>query len=301
MLEFNNNMKLNNLTDAEKHVIIDKGTEPPFSGEFDNFDNEGIFICRQCNAYLYRSSDKFDSGCGWPSFDDEIGGAIEKQTDSDGHRTEILCNRCGGHLGHVFVGENQTPKNIRHCVNSVSMKFINISEVKTEEVIYLGGGCFWCIEAVFKMITGVISVRSGYSGGEKENPTYDDVCTGTTGHAEVVEIKYNPTTVSLEKILSVFFDSHDPTTLNRQGNDVGTQYRSIVLATDQKVLDIVENFIKRIQSNYSEKVVTELKLLNKFYPAEDYHDNYFALHKENPYCQIVISPKIDKIKKKYLK
>jgi peptide methionine sulfoxide reductase msrA/msrB len=297
-------MKLNNLNEEEKRVIVEKGTESPFSGEYEKNFESGLYTCRWCGAYLYRSDDKFDSGCGWPSFDDEISGSVNKTTDSDGKRTEITCNRCGGHLGHVFTGEGLTEKNTRHCVNSVSMKFIPESEIQKEKTIYLGAGCFWCTEAVFKMIPGVISVDPGYAGGQTENPLYKEVCSGDTGHAEVAKITYNPTLVSIEKILDIFMTAHDPTSLNKQGADEGTQYRSAIYAENADELEIVENYINKVSDNFDSKIVTEIAELSKigtgkFYPAEDYHKNYYESHKDEPYCQAVITPKIDKIKKKF--
>jgi peptide methionine sulfoxide reductase msrA/msrB len=297
-------MKLNNLTEEEKRVIEEKGTEAPGTGEYEKFDGEGVYQCRRCDAYLYRSKDKFDSNCGWPAFDDEIDGSVLRQTDSDGRRTEIICNRCRGHLGHVFEGENLTEKNVRHCVNSVSMKFLESSQVQTKETIYLAGGCFWCIEAVFKIIVGVLNVESGYAGGDVDNPTYEQVSAGNTGHAEILKIDFDPTVVSLEKILTVFFDSHDPTTLNRQGNDIGTQYRSAIYTTSSEQLDVVKNFIEKVQDDFSEPIVTEIGLLSdfgtgKFYSAEDYHQDYFEQNDQAPYCQLVIAPKVEKIQKKY--
>lgn len=303
-------MKLNQLNQEEKRVILEKGTETPFSGEYDKFDGEGIYTCRQCNNYLYRSSDKFDSGCGWPSFDDEINGAVLRETDSDGVRTEITCRRCGGHLGHVFIGENLTSKNTRHCVNSVSMKFIGKGEVLNREEIYLGGGCFWCIEAVFKMIEGVKDVVSGYAGGKKDKPNYEEVCSGETDHVEIVKVVFDSTIVSLEKILDIFFDAHDPTTLNKQGNDVGTQYRSVIYCQNQNQLEIVENYIKKKQDEYTKTIVTETNTLSeagqeeakgKFYEAEDYHQEYFKNNSDKPYCQLVVAPKVEKVEKKYKK
>lgn len=302
-------MKLNELNTEEKRIILEKGTEAPFSGKFKNNKKDGIYTCRQCGAFLYRSSDKFDSNCGWPSFDDEIKGSIKKSVDADGARTEITCIRCGGHLGHVFYGERFTAKNTRHCVNSISMDFIESEkfseDFKKEKIIYFGGGCFWCVEAVFKLIDGVIDVVSGYAGGDFDNPSYDDVCTGKTGHAEVVRIIYDSTVVSEEHLLSVFFDAHDPTTLNRQGNDIGTQYRSVIFTENIDDLDIAVNFIKKIQNNFDDKIVTDLKILSQsgtgiFYPAENYHKDYFNKNDHAPYCQLVILPKVEKIKKKYL-
>lgn len=170
-----------------------------------------------------------------------------------------------------------------------------------KEIIVLGGGCFWCTEAVFKMMRGVTSVLPGYAGGTKENPTYREVCEGTTGHAEVVQIEYDPSLVMLRDILTVFFGSHDPTTLNRQGADVGTQYRSAIFYTTDAQRDIALTMIKEINES-SEKgdlVTTEVVPLNTFFLAETYHQDYFAMNKEAPYCQLVINPKLEKVQKQF--
>jgi len=169
-----------------------------------------------------------------------------------------------------------------------------------EEVV-LGGGCFWCTEAVFRGVKGVVEVRPGYSGGHTENPTYEEVCTGTTGHAEVCLVKYDPSKISFREILEVFFDMHDPTSLNRQGDDIGTQYRSIILYTTEEQRQIAQNMIDEINRQLPEgkKVVTELQPLKKFYPAEDYHVNYFERNPHVPYCRIVISPKVKKVREKH--
>lgn len=171
---------------------------------------------------------------------------------------------------------------------------MKLNKLTSEEKIYLGGGCFWCIEAVFQTLPGVISVVSGYAGGEVKNPTYEQVCSGETGHAEVVEITFNPTIVSLEKILQVFFNAHDPTTLNRQGNDVGTQYRSIILCALQKQKDIVGEYVKKAQAHFSESIVTEVVMLDTFFKAEESHQNYFKNNPDKAYCQIVIAPKVQR-------
>lgn len=167
------------------------------------------------------------------------------------------------------------------------------------EIAIFGAGCFWCTEAFFSRLKGVLSVLPGYAGGETENPTYEDVSTGKTGHAEVAEIKFDPRLISFEKLLKVFFSVHDPTSLNRQGNDFGTQYRSIILYTSEEQRRQAEEFIKKIQQNYKDKIVTEIKKLEKFYPAEDYHKKYFENHSDAPYCQFVIKPKIEKFDKEF--
>lgn len=170
-----------------------------------------------------------------------------------------------------------------------------------KEVIVLGGGCFWCTEAVFKMMRGVTSVLPGYSGGTTENPTYKDICNGDTGHAEVVQIEYDPSLVSVQDILTVFFGSHDPTTLNRQGADVGTQYRSVIFYTNDEQKDIALKMIQEINdsSKNGDSVTTEVLPLPKFYVAESYHQDYFAMNKEATYCQLVINPKLEKVQKQF--
>jgi len=171
------------------------------------------------------------------------------------------------------------------------------------ETAVLGGGCFWCTEAIFKSIKGVTSVVPGYAGGETKNPSYEEVSSGRTGHAEVIKIEFDSDLVSFKKILEIFFEVHDPTTMNRQGADVGSQYRSIILYTSEKQRQIAEDLINELnEQKFSGKIVTELKLLeslSEFYPAENYHQDYYAAHKNAPYCQIVISPKVKKFRDKF--
>lgn len=166
------------------------------------------------------------------------------------------------------------------------------------ETVVLGGGCFWCTEALLDTVAGVLRATPGYAGGWAENPTYRQVCDGTTGHAEVVEVEYDPEVVSLEDVLEVFFASHDPTSLNRQGDDVGTQYRSIVLYGSEEQRERVERFIDGIRGAYDRPVVTEVKRLERFWPAEEYHRKYFERNPDQPYCRAVISPKLAKLRKK---
>ncbi len=168
-------------------------------------------------------------------------------------------------------------------------------------VAVFGGGCFWCTEAVFKMLKGVYSVVPGYAGGTAPNPTYESVCSGTTGHAEVIRIEYDPVQVNFETLLTVFFASHDPTTLNRQGADVGTQYRSIILHTSPEQKSAAEKFITEINasSDLGKPIVTTVEPLNIFYEAEDYHKDYYARNPKQGYCQAVINPKLAKVKEKF--
>lgn len=170
--------------------------------------------------------------------------------------------------------------------------------MKTELAIF-GGGCFWCTEAIYQELKGVIAVKPGYAGGTTPNPTWEQVCTGRTGHAEAIQVEFNPEEVSYKTLLTVFFGTHDPTTLNRQGNDVGTQYRSLILYTTPEQKIEAEAFIKEAQKDLTDAIVTEVKPLEKFYVAEDYHQNYYARNVLQPYCQFVINPKLSKLKEKF--
>lgn len=172
-----------------------------------------------------------------------------------------------------------------------------------KQLIVFGGGCFWCTEAVFTMLKGVISVESGYAGGATKNPTYEQICNGDTGHAEVIKTEYDADVISLETLLTVFFASHDPTTKNRQGNDVGTQYRSIILYENEEQKTIAEKFVAELNASHEKgaPITTEIKILDAFYPAEDYHKNYYEQNKNQAYCQVVINPKLAKVQKEFAK
>jgi len=280
-------MKYHKLTPEEERVILHKGTERPFTGKYYNFNKKGTYTCKRCGAALYRSGDKFDSGCGWPSFDDEIPGAVKRIPDADGVRTEIVCANCGAHLGHVFLGEGFTPKNTRHCVNSISMNFIpadSTSQVKTQKA-YFAGGCFWGVEYFFKNETGVVATRVGYMGGHIQNPTYQQVCSGTTGHAETMEVEYDPTRISYEKLARLFFEIHDPTQVNRQGPDLGEQYRSAIFYVDDQQKQVAEKLIRILKAKGYD-VATEVTKAGIFWEAENYHQSYYQKNGHKPYCHI---------------
>ena len=177
----------------------------------------------------------------------------------------------------------------------------NNSNNNETEITTLANGCFWCTEAIFKKLKGIKSILPGYAGGTVKNPSYNQVCTGSTGHAESIQIKFDPTVISFEKILDIFWHTHDPTTLNRQGNDIGTQYRSAIFYHDEKQKEIAEKSKKELEEEhvYKDPVVTEISPFKNFYVAEDYHKDYYENHKDNPYCNFVIDPKLDKLLQKY--
>ena len=180
----------------------------------------------------------------------------------------------------------------------IAMNTSDPNPTNQTEIADLGGGCFWCMEAVFERLPGVLSVTSGFAGGAKENPTYREVCTETTGHAEVTEIKFDPAKISYARLLEVFWQAHDPTTLNRQGADEGTSYRSIILYRDEQQKLIAEKSKLEAQKNFHDPIVTEIVPLKKFYPAEDYHQQYYDQNSNQGYCRFVIAPKLEKLEKK---
>jgi peptide methionine sulfoxide reductase msrA/msrB len=273
-------LKLNPLTPEEQQVILRKGTEYPFTGKWLTNKQSGTYVCKQCNNPLYRSEDKFESHCGWPSFDDELPGAVKHLPDADGRRTEILCARCDGHLGHVFMGEGFTEKNTRHCVNSISMNFI-----PTMEKAYFASGCFWGTEYHFMKMKGVHATTVGYMGGHTHAPTYKEVCTGSTGHVEAVEVEYDPSLTSFEELLKLYYETHDFEQIGGQGPDIGEQYQSVVfyLNNDQKT--IVEKYIG-ILIDRGYKVATELRPAPEFWEAEEFHQEYYQKKNGTPYCHV---------------
>ena len=281
-----NTMGYNTLTPDEERVILHKGTEMPGSGTYYRNKDDGLYLCRRCDAPLFNSSDKFDSGSGWPSFDDAITGAVRQIPDADGRRTEIVCANCGAHLGHVFFKEGLTGKNVRHCVNSLSLSFLpkKTAEAVAQKAIF-AGGCFWGVEYHFTQLNGVLSVTSGYTGGVVDHPTYKQVCSGKTGHAEAVEITFDPALVSYETLAKLFFEIHDPTQVNRQGPDIGTQYRSAIYYADGGQKKVAEKLIGELNSK-GYHVVTQVEQAGRFWDAEPYHQDYYAKTGHQPYCHI---------------
>ncbi len=272
------------LTPEEARVIVGKGTERPFSGAYDKHFAPGAYTCRRCGAALYRAGDKFDSGCGWPAFDAEIPGAVRRVPDADGRRIEIVCATCSGHLGHVFTGERLTPRDTRHCVNSLSLAFVPEAALDASfEKAVFAGGCFWGVEYFLQQACGVLRAVSGYTGGRTERPTYQQVCAGGTGHIEAVEVLYDPRQTDYETLARLFFEIHDPTQLDRQGPDIGEQYASAVFYRDEAQKKTAEALLARLRARGIE-AVTRILPAAPFWPAEPNHQDYYFRKGSTPYC-----------------
>lgn len=278
--------KYKTLTAEEEKIIVGKGTERPFTGQYNEHTKEGNYNCKRCGEPLYKSDDKFDGHCGWPSFDDEIPGAIIRKLDADGRRTEILCSNCDAHLGHIFEGEHFTDKNIRHCVNSISLSFEAIKlPAENYDTTYFASGCFWGTQYHLQKKDGVISTEVGYMGGHSDKPTYEQVCTGQTGHAETVKVIFDSNKISYEELTKLFFETHDQSQLNRQGPDIGTQYRSVIFYNSETEKKTAEKLITELEKK-GFTVVTELSHAITFWTAENYHQNYYENKGGSPYCHI---------------
>lgn len=268
------------LSPEESYIILYQHTELPHSGSYNNSKALGIYVCKQCDSPLYLSSKKFPSHCGWPSFEEEIPGAIENRLDPDGRRVEIICSHCHGHLGHLFVGENLTKTNVRHCVNSLSMLFTAAITKEGYAVAFFAGGCFWGIEASFKSLPGVKSTAVGFMGGHVVNPTYKEVCIGNTGHLETVKIIFDTEILSYEELAKFFFNSHDP--LN-QGVDQGEQYESCIFYLTEEQKEITDRLIS-ILLRHGTPAKTRVRPASTFYLAEEEHQNYYQKHGHLPGC-----------------
>ena len=314
------------LTPAQYRITRGKDTERAFCGGLLHNKKPGMYVCVCCNLPLFESAAKFESGTGWPSFFQPAAAENIREERDESHgtiRTEILCRRCGAHLGHVF-DDGPRPTGLRFCLNSEALRFVAADQLKTigespeksaasnaprvgapakdvrAEAVF-AGGCFWCVEAVFRQLAGVLEVTSGYAGGDAASANYETVSTGRTGHAESVKIVYDPRKISYETLLRVHFATHDPTTLNRQGNDFGTQYRSAVFYADEGQRQIAEAMIADLTDakTFKGPIVTTLEPLTAFYPAEAKHQNYVACHLGQPYVRTVAMPKVAKVRAKF--
>ena len=314
------------LTPQQFEVLRSKGTERPFCGTLLDNKKQGVYTCAGCGLPLFSSDAKFNSGTGWPSFFQPISAenvASEHDNAYGMLRTEILCGRCDGHLGHVF-DDGPRPTGLRFCLNSESLNFTPSDQLAsladpattrttaddrqaattqtgTLETAVFAGGCFWCTEAAFAQLAGVADVESGYAGGTADTANYEDVCTGRTGHAEAIRIQFDPAKISFAQLLDVFFDAHDPTQLNGQGNDLGTQYRSAIFFANAAQQRAAQEKIATLNASgkFRRPIVTTLEPLVEFYPAEEYHQDYADKNPNQPYVRYHSLPKACTIREKH--
>ena len=266
-----------------KRIICDKATEYPNSGSYNNPVGKGSYLCRRCGLALFRTASQFHSGCGWPSFDDDIIQAVKQVPDPDGRRTEILCERCDGHLGHVFIGEGFTSKNLRHCVNSASLDFVTDTHVLDTEEAIVAGGCFWGVDHFLQQLPGVLEVEAGSTGGSVSEPTYEQICRGHTGHYEAVRVIFDTKKTTYHAIIKRFFEIHDPTDNMGQGPDRGSQYQSAIFCYNDEQVNDASLLMQALQVR-GFAVATRLLDVQTFWPAEEYHQSYYSKNNKTPYC-----------------
>ncbi len=276
--------KKHSLTPQQQSILIDKATEPAFSGKSFKGRGEGSFICRGCGLPLFRADAKFTSQCGWPSFDESIKSNVTEVQDADGIRTEIICYQCHGHLGHVFDGEGFSHKNRRHCVNSIAVEFVSSNDVKETDEVVIAGGCFWGVEYLLNQHPAVLLTEVGYTGGQTHAPSYQSICRGDTGHYEAVRVVFDPALSNAEALYQLFFQIHDPFQADGQGADKGLQYQSAIFVYDEDQQKQAEKCITFLEEKYHQEIATKLYPVSTFWPAEEDHQAYYQKNGNQPYC-----------------
>jgi peptide methionine sulfoxide reductase msrA/msrB len=299
------------LSSEQFEVTQQCGTEPPFHNAYWDNHKPGIYVDVVSGQPLFSSLDKFDSGTGWPSFTQPLKteDVVEKKDSTLGmDRNEVRSSLADSHLGHVF-NDGPGANGLRYCINSAALRFIPVEDIDqagygqyldpfvkaglikapTHETAILAGGCFWGMEEIIRKIPGVVKTTVGYSGGNTPDPTYEDVCTGTTGHAESIQVVFDPARLSYEALLDYFFRMHDPTTLNQQHNDVGTQYRSAIFYTSDEQRQAAERAKARWDKSgkFKRPITTEITQATTFYPAEEYHQKYLVKHPGGYMCHVL--------------
>ena len=275
-------LKTSSLTPESLAILVDGKTEAPHQGLYNIHHEKGTYLCRQCGLALFRSDSKFLSSCGWPAFDDDVTQNVLERPDKDGSRTEIVCHRCLGHLGHLFRGECFTAKNKRYCVNSLSLDFVDDLAVKDTREFIVAGGCFWGVEALLKTIDGVIKTEVGYTGGHKSYPSYEEVCHQDTGHYEAMRIIYDTQKTSDEDVLKAFFEAHDFSAGNGK-HTPKKQYQSAIFYFDEAQKNTATALISYLENK---EVIVTTKLLTActFWTAEAYHQDFHAKNPSAPVC-----------------